>query len=152
MKLCFNFAQAATYVSRYWSNFFVYPLAAALKVVEKTVWITKPVGEHLFEGYTDPLLSIASKLPGFSVMQLPADKIGFFYGRNGSAEHEGAFNMDIGAMDSDRLGALRNWNYKNYSDYYKDACASLEGSAGDFFPTKLTRDSEWTMFAPDICK
>ncbi|KAJ9578471.1 hypothetical protein L9F63_005291, partial [Diploptera punctata] len=143
---------AATYVSRYWSNFLVYPLAAALKVVEKTVWITKTVQEHLFDGYTDPLLSIATSLPGFSVMKLPADKIGFFYGRNGSADYEGAFNMDTGAENSSRFGRLKHWNYRNYSTYYKDECSDLDGSAGDFFPSKLTRDVTWSMFAPDICR
>ena len=121
-------------------------------MVEKTVWITKTVGEHLFDGYTDPLLTIATSLPGFAVMKLPADRIGFFYGRNGSADHEGAFNMDTGATDSSSLGVLKNWNYRNYSDYYNDECSDLDGSAGDFFPTKMTRNSKWSMFAPDICK
>ncbi|PSN44142.1 Protein peste [Blattella germanica] len=143
---------SAAYVSRYWSNFLVYPLAAALKIVEKTVWVSKTVGEHLFDGYTDPLLSIANSLPGFASMELPADKIGFFYGRNGSSDYEGALNMDTGALDSSNLGVLRTWKDRNVSDYFEGECSRIKGSAGDFFPRELTRDQEWSMFATELCK
>jgi hypothetical protein len=51
---------------------------------EKTLWVTKPVSELLFDGYADPLLSIASRIPWLSSLQAPVDRVGFFYGKNDS--------------------------------------------------------------------
>ena len=45
------------------------------------VFITKTVGQLLFDGYEDPLLDLAQKIPDFVGIEIPKeyDKFGWFY-------------------------------------------------------------------------
>jgi len=116
------------------------------------IWVTKTTGELLFEGYNDPILSMAVKLPSFSDTKIPADKFGWFYGRNGSSEFEGSFNMETGEDDISRLGVLRQWNYRNRTDFFEADCGQVKGSAGELFPPGQTRDKPLEMFSADLCR
>jgi hypothetical protein len=119
---------------------------------EKTIWITKPVSELLFDGYTSPLLSVVNKIPGLSSFQIPADRLGFFYSRNGSAMFDGVFNMETGAEDISNLGKLRYWNYNNRTKYYGGECGEVRGFTGELFPPGQTRNKTLETFAPDLCR
>ncbi|XP_069695607.1 protein peste-like isoform X2 [Periplaneta americana] len=143
---------AASAVSRHWSGVLVYPLSAALSVASRSLWLTRPVSEMLFDGYSDPLLSIASNIPGISALELPGDRIGFFYGRNGSAEFDGVFNMETGAADISRLGEMRCWNYLNDSKLYEGECGRITGFAGELFPPGQTKNRPLKVFAVDLCR
>jgi hypothetical protein len=118
----------------------------------KTIWVTKPVSELLFDGFTDPVLSVVSSIPGLSTFQRRTDKIGFFYGRNGSAVFEGVFNMETGTDDVTNLGILRNWNYKNHTSYYDGGCGDVRGSGGELFPPVQAKRTTFEVFLPDICR
>lgn len=100
--------QGVSFFTRYWDDMFIYPLSATLEMVEKTIWVTKPVSEFLFDGYTDPLISMASSLPGLSSLLAPWGRVGMFYGRNDSASFDGVFNVETGTDDVTKRGILRN--------------------------------------------
>jgi hypothetical protein len=119
---------------------------------QNTIWVTKPVSEFLFDGYTDPVLSVMSSIPGLTSLQVPTDRIGFFYGRNNSALFDGVFNMDTGTDDVTKRGILRNWNYENRTSYYGGACGDVRGSAGQFFPPGQKKDKNFEIFFPDVCR
>lgn len=116
------------------------------------VWITKTTGELLFEGYSDPILTMAIKLPNLAQTKIPADKFGWFYARNGSAEYEGVFNMETGEDDISRLGRLRQWNYDTRTNFFEAECGQVNGSAGELFPPGQTRDKAVEMFSADLCR
>lgn len=143
--------QSASFITRYWDDLLLKPLSVALTMFEKTLWVTKPVSEFLFDGYADPFLSIGSRLPGLSSLQTPVDRVGFFYGRNDSATFDGVFNVETGTDDVTKRGILRNWNYKN-STSCDGECGGVRGSAGDFFPPVQTKHTTLEAFFPGVCR
>jgi len=94
---------------------------------------------------------MVSSLPGLASLLPPVDRIGIFYGRNGSATFDGVFNVETGTDDVTKRGILRNWNYKN-STSYDGECGGVHGSAGDFFPPVQTKLTKLGLFIPDICR
>jgi hypothetical protein len=118
---------------------------------EKTIWVTKPVSEHLFDGFTDPLLSAASSIPVLSLLKVPVDRVGFLYGRNNSALYDGLFNVETGTDDVTKRGILRNWNFKNRTSTDGE-CGEVRGTAGEFFPPVQTKHTNLEIFLPDFCR
>jgi hypothetical protein len=116
------------------------------------VWVTKTTGELLFDGYTDPILTMAVTMKSLADTKIPVDKFGWFYGRNGSSEFDGVFNMETGEEDISRLGVLRQWNYRNRTDFFEGDCGQVNGSAGEFFPPGQTREKPIEMFSADLCR
>jgi hypothetical protein len=129
----------------------MYPVSGAMRMFVKTIWTTTTVSQILFDGFTDPLLRMASSIPGLAPVGVPADKIGFFYGRNGSAVFEGVFNMETGTDDITKLGILSHWNYKSHTSYYDGGCAEVRGSAGELFSPGQTKQT-FEIFLPDMCR
>ncbi|KAG5899066.1 hypothetical protein JTB14_028237 [Gonioctena quinquepunctata] len=145
-------ALSSAFAARSWHYLVKKGLSVSLTTMLNSIAITKPVGDVLFSGYEDPLLNMAAKLPFLSQKGLPfMDKFGWFYGRNGSGEFEGIFNIDTGK--SSRLGVLERWKYATHTPYYPDHCGNVQGaSAGDFFPKKLTKESIIKLFSSDLCR
>jgi hypothetical protein len=106
-------------------------------MLEKSIWVTKPVSELLFDGYADPLLNAASSIPVLSSLQVIVDTVGFMYGRNDSALYDGVINVETGTDDATKRGILRNWNYKNRTADDGEY-GEIRGSAGEFFPPVQT--------------
>lgn len=127
-------------------------LAAAIASFRTKVHTTKTVREFLFEGYSDPLLNLASILPaGVTPVQIPFDKFGWFYSRNGSATYDGVFNMFTGVSDIHKFGEIGQWNYANPTKYYQSPCGIINGSAGEFFPPYQNKDNI-SLFVSDVCR
>jgi len=121
---------------------------ALVKSVEP-LFVTKTVGQLMFEGYEDELLNITSKLkvPEFSV---PFDKFGWYYPRNNSQTYDGVFNMHTGTDDIHLLGIMDRWNYEQYTTYYDGQCSRITGSTGEILPP-LENERGVGLFAPEIC-
>jgi hypothetical protein len=117
----------------------------------KSMWMTKPVSELLFDGFTDPLLRVALIFPRILPVTLPGKRVGFLYGRNDSSLYEGVFNVETGTDDVTKRGTIRNWNYKNHTsnDGY---CEEFRGSTGEFFPPVQTKHTNLEIFIPDFCR
>ncbi|KAJ8898075.1 hypothetical protein PR048_003435 [Dryococelus australis] len=71
--------QAASYVARDWSYFLQKPMSIAFSTLGQEVHVTKPVGELLFDGYSDPVISMGSSFPLPPEIKIPYDKFGWFY-------------------------------------------------------------------------
>ncbi|KAF4527839.1 hypothetical protein B566_EDAN014640, partial [Ephemera danica] len=106
------------------------PLSLVITQLE-TRHVTKTVRELLFDGYEDPLISLAGKLPALAKIDIPFDRFGWFYERNNSDVYDGHFNMDTGADDIEKVGRLRYWNYANRTKYFPSHCGDVNGSAGE---------------------
>ncbi|GFQ69286.1 protein croquemort [Trichonephila clavata] len=110
-----------------------------------TWFIQKPVRELLFEGYDDKLMQIAK-----TFMHLPYDKFGWFYKRNGT--DDGLITMFTGENDIETVDEIDSWNGENTVPAYDPPCNMINGSAGDMWPPKRTRQDKITLFVTDICR
>lgn len=56
--------------------------------------------------------------------------------------------------DIAKLGKLNTWNFASRTDFFGDACGSLEGaSAGELFPPRVTNDNQViSIFSPEMCR
>ncbi|XP_014244542.1 protein croquemort-like isoform X2 [Cimex lectularius] len=145
-------AMSAAFTVRDWSEFMKLSFGFGVVRVNTKLHVTEKVGEILFDGYSDPLIDIAMSLPNMMGVNIPYDKFGWFYKRNGTSDSEGVFNMDTGENNIYNLGKLHNWNYKPTTDFYPDGCGMVNGSAGELFPPKQTKDKKLQFYSPDLCR
>ncbi|XP_050293736.1 uncharacterized protein LOC126734243 [Anthonomus grandis grandis] len=118
--------------------------------LDVNVYGTHTAGECLFDGYKDPLLSMANHLPVQLSNAPNYDKFGWFYTRNNSEKFEGQFNMDTG--HTGQLGELYSWKFMNQTPYFSNKCGKVGGSAGEFFPSDLRKESLIKFFSADLCR
>ena len=128
------------------------PVSSGVRMFGKTVWITRTARQLLFEGYDDPLLTIANTVPGMNDVYIPEDKVGWFYNRNGSTTFDGTFNTYTASDDISKLGGIFNWNFDKRTKFFSGKCGEVKGSVGDLFPPGQTREKSIYMFSPDICR
>jgi hypothetical protein len=77
-KYIMQFSQTAAFVARSWSLFMQTPLSLAITQLENR-HVTKTVRELLYDGYEDPLVSLAGRLPALAKIDIPFDRFGWFY-------------------------------------------------------------------------
>lgn len=70
--------------------------------------------------------------------------------RNNSDTYDGTFNMLTGTNNIYEMGIVKEWNFVNKTDYYKDSCAIIGGTNGDLWPP-LKNNKTADIFVPDIC-
>jgi hypothetical protein len=115
-------------------------------------WVTKTAREFLYDGYNNPLLTIASRMPQLSQTRFTEEKFAWFYKRNNTSEQDGHFNMDTGEDDISRIGRVRSWNFKNRSNFFGDECGEVRGTIGDLYPPGLNKNMPVEMFSAEFCK
>jgi hypothetical protein len=109
---------------------------------------TRPARDWIFEGFSDSLLTMGSFLTQST--DIPMDKFGWFYKRNGTGWADGVIKMASGAGDYSKLGEILDWNGSNRT-HYPGACGEIKGVASGFMP--MNRDLDhFDFFSPDICK
>ncbi|XP_005188827.2 protein peste [Musca domestica] len=125
----------------------------AMTLSSRQVTVTKTANEWLFKGYKDPLVTIGGFVAKFvKEVEVPYDRIGWLYTRNGSSTYDGHFNMFTGADDIAKMGQIYSWNYRTHNGAFPGACGRVRGSMGEFFPPNLTpKDSVW-MYVPNVCR
>lgn len=120
---------------------------------KQEIAVTKLAREFLFEGYEDELVNAAKAMPFLTEgKNIPFDRVGWFYMRNDTAELTGVFNAHTGEKDISQLGQLKNWNYVNRTTFFRDHCGIVNGSAGELYPPKVTKDRPVAIFTPDLCR
>jgi hypothetical protein len=139
-------------MSNHWSYFSTVPVSAALRLMGKSVWMTRTVGEYLVQGYTEPLLTVSNMIPWLSTSGRSSDKVGVIYERNGSAMIEGVMNVDTGEEDLSKMGKIYYHNYDNQSQVFEAECGRVMGSVGEFFGTMLNREKPLDFFFADFCR
>lgn len=130
---------------------------------------THTVRELLFDGYDDPLLDFIRQahIPG---VNLPFDRFGWFYARNGSADYDGRVNMYTGAEPTDAAasagdsdttdtppsiettGNVYAWNGSNRTAFYRGDCGRLRGSTGELWHPNVQLGEPVEIFATDVCR
>ncbi|XP_055930524.1 protein croquemort-like isoform X2 [Argiope bruennichi] len=108
-------------------------------------FVRKPVRELLFEGYDDKLMKIAK-----TFMNLPYDKFGWFYKRNGT--DDGEFSAFTGAIDLQKVDEVDTWNGERNVTSFDPPCNIIKGSAGDMWPPSKSHRDHVTLFVTDICR
>lgn len=138
--------------SKHWSYFSAFPVSATLRLVGKSVWMTKSVGEYLIQGYTEPLLTVSNIIPWSPIPGRSSDKVGLIRERNGSAMIEGVMNVDTGEEDLSKMGKIHYHNYDNQSQVFGAECGRVMGSVGEFFGTFLSKEKPLDLFFADLCR
>uniref|UniRef100_A0A0A1WNN1 Protein croquemort n=1 Tax=Zeugodacus cucurbitae TaxID=28588 RepID=A0A0A1WNN1_ZEUCU len=124
-----------------------------LKLYGQEMSITRTVDEMLFTGYSDDMLDMARAMPLFGKdVEVPFDKFGWFYTRNGSADLTGVFNVYTGADDISKIGKMHTWNFKHHTGFFQSTCGLINGSAGEFHPPYLKENGSVSLFTPDMCR
>uniref|UniRef100_A0A1I8NNC5 Protein croquemort n=1 Tax=Stomoxys calcitrans TaxID=35570 RepID=A0A1I8NNC5_STOCA len=140
--------------TKYWDVMNTRLVNMGLTMYQQEMTVTKTVDELLFTGYSDDMITTARTMTSIfgKKVEVPFDKFGWFYTRNGSADLTGVFNVYTGADDISRLGQMHTWNYKSHSGFFDSHCGMTNGSAGEFYPPNLTPDSIVGLFTPDMCR
>ncbi|KAI5633917.1 CD36 family domain-containing protein [Phthorimaea operculella] len=136
------------YFMRYQRNILKIPVDVFLRTVHDNLFITANVSTWMFEGFDDPVLDIANRIPNFPI-PIPFDRFGWFYGRNATMTYDGIFNINTGAEEFSRLGKVETWNYSNRT-VYRDECGIIKGSTGELWAPELDQ-AEVNVFASDLC-
>lgn len=130
-------------------------LNGILLAIKEKLFITKSVGEIIFDGYHDPMFDgiedIKSLLPSGVVPEgAIMDKFAFFYGRNGTDWTDGVWNMHTGAEDNTLVGKVHTWNYTD-NIFFPGDCGRVMGGAGEFYPPSLNK-SFIQLYSNDLCR
>jgi len=147
-----------------------------LATIEAKLFVRKSVGELLFSGYRDPILEIKTAMDeddeyDYDVFDeyedyekqeyveqtddnnVPMDKFGWFYKRNGTSWADGDLSTHSGKSDFSLLGKIDTWNYRKTTDAYTGECGKVQGSAdGLFAPGVVGREKELRIFSTDLCR
>ncbi|XP_039283891.1 protein croquemort isoform X2 [Nilaparvata lugens] len=143
-------ALAAARRVRYKSKFEQRTTSLALTLMSQGVHVTKPVRQLLFDGYSDPLVTLGHT---FSSANSPFDRFGWFYKRNGSYSFDGTFTINTGVTDMNRLGVLERWNYNTRTSFYPGRCGNVYGGSGDLYPPGAkNKHSNVSLYSADICR
>ncbi|XP_076069936.1 lysosome membrane protein 2-like [Oratosquilla oratoria] len=114
-----------------------------------TVFITKTVGELLFKGYDEPLLSEISKYTK-DPMHL-SGKFGFFYMRNNS--NDGVYKVFSGQLGMDNYQNIVEWRGMSKLDFWKNEyCNSINGTEGSQYPPGLSRSRNLKIYTSELCR
>ncbi|XP_022643919.1 scavenger receptor class B member 1-like isoform X4 [Varroa destructor] len=118
------------------------------KFGDRKTFAVRTVRQLLYEGYRDDILDF---MRGTLGVNLP-DKMGYLYGRNGSAAQ--AITINTGAKNINDLGKIILIDGKKQLPFYKSPCDKIEGTNGERqaqFPPSSPPPSI-TVFMPSLCR
>lgn len=124
---------------------------ALLNLRGGSLFVTKTVGELLFDGYDDPVLDVLRNMED-PIVVMPFNKFGWFVDRNGSWSYDGEFNMNTGEEDLSKRGTLHLWNGRSATEFYSDDCSQINGTNGRLWAPNLNTETDLTVFLTDICR
>jgi hypothetical protein len=142
-------ALSAANQAKSWNIFKVKGVEISLAFFGQQIHLTKTASELLFEGYDDPIISVAKDIAKVMGIDVPFDRFGWFYQRNESSLLTGNFNADT---QTEKLGQLRNWNYQSKMSFFDDECSDLSGASDGLFPPLRTARDTISVFSPEICR
>ncbi|KAL7633573.1 UNVERIFIED_CONTAM: hypothetical protein RMT77_016106 [Armadillidium vulgare] len=124
-------------------------MSSMLEVLKEAAFTRKSVRDLVW-GYDDQLIDLSKKfLPKNE--QLPFDKFGYFYQRNGSTD--GIFNVFTGNLSMSNYTIIDTFNYTKELKYWKTAeCNRINGTDGTSYPPRLSKDDVLYMFNENLCR
>ncbi|GAB6025711.1 scavenger receptor class B, member [Chamberlinius hualienensis] len=123
-------------------------LSFALSTLHEKFFVEKKVRQVLFEGYDDPIITIAKQILG----RFPFDKFGYFYGRNGSTTEE--YNIYTGnGGNMHRFTIIEKYRNKTKLDTWDgEECNEVRGTDGSTHPPFLDQSRKLEIFTGDFCR
>ncbi|KAE9553193.1 hypothetical protein FO519_003589 [Halicephalobus sp. NKZ332] len=123
---------------------------------QETAFITVKVGDLLFDGYKDKLVSaICGKAIVKSICKaigIP-ERIGIFYGQNNT--DDGLYEINTGLKDRSLLGNLYSWNNMTRlpdSVWYGPRARAIHGNDGQLFKPFLKKNEVQQLFVAQVCR
>jgi len=129
-------------------SFFNTLTMSGIMKTRSSLFTKKTAKELLFDGYSDPLLTMGSFFAKDN--GIPMDKFGWFYKRNGTTWSDGIVNMATGQKDFQDVGSIKFWHGSNRT-MYPDECGDLRGTSAGFTPPDINRQYI-DFFSTDICR
>lgn len=149
--ILFLFLQTVAYAVRHGDALMKLGVNLIMNLRGGSLFVTEKVGDFLYDGYEDPLLSYL-KSTNSEIFVIPFDKFGWFVDRNGSWSYDGVFNMNTGENDISQMGMLNLWNNETTTPFYSDGCSAINGTTGELWPPNLNSEGDLTLFVSDICR
>lgn len=72
-----------------------------------------------------------------------------------SFQRNGTIERGISSMSyagDKNFGRILTWNHRNRTDFFKDRCGEIKGSAGEFYPLNVRKDRPLTLYSSELCK
>lgn len=114
---------------------------------KSSFFVRKSVRELLFDGYEDPILSMA-KLMGFEV---PSTKFCWLLNKNGT--DDGEFTIFTGSKGMQNYGEMDKYNGLSETNGFHGHCNMINGTVGDMWPPlALENRDNVTLFIQDFCR
>uniref|UniRef100_A0AC35FZ97 Uncharacterized protein n=1 Tax=Panagrolaimus sp. PS1159 TaxID=55785 RepID=A0AC35FZ97_9BILA len=133
-----------------------FAIEEATKLANETLFLTVNVGDLLFNGYNDPLVSSICKYPGVSTicksLGIP-EKVGLFYGQNNT--DDGSYLINTGLKSAKDLGKLYAWKNMTVLPgkyWYGPQARMINGTDGQLFSPFLLPNQKLTIFVGQICR
>lgn len=123
--------------------------AASIGLNAENVYETRTAEEWIFKGFSLLSVSVAKFLFPEDV---PYDRIGYLYPRNGSSSFEGDINIFTGADDINKMGQIHSWNNLTHTGAFEGECGRVKGSMGEFFPSNLKANDSVYLYMPKMCR
>jgi len=125
-----------------------------LKLNKEKLFVKHKVGDILFNGFNDPVLTFMEDLKLILKEFIPdglfMDKFGLFYARNGTDYVDGVWNMFTGKGNNQNMGKVHSWNYTT-EGFFPGKCGRVKGGAGEFYPPRLNK-THVDLFTNDLCR
>ncbi|KAB0794887.1 hypothetical protein PPYR_11726 [Photinus pyralis] len=128
-------------------SFFFVKNPVKLALMFSNIYVRKTARE-LMSGYETSIMAAANAL-NFVTGENAPDKFGYLYAANQTIGFDGTYNVRNTVGDD--FGALKNWNYNNFTLFYEGQCGKINGSAGELYPQNLKPD-HITFFSADLCR
>jgi len=129
-------------------------IEGAATVENETAFITVRVGDLLFDGYKDRLISsICNWIPRICKLLRIPERIGIFYGQNNT--DDGLYEINTGLKDRSLLGHLYSWNNLTRvpnTTWYGPKAREIKGSDGQLFKPFLNKNEVQQLFVAQVCR
>uniref|UniRef100_A0A1I7ZNN7 Lysosome membrane protein 2 n=1 Tax=Steinernema glaseri TaxID=37863 RepID=A0A1I7ZNN7_9BILA len=136
------------------SSWYKWGIEFASSLQNETPFITVTVGELLFEGYEDPLVSKLCAVPIVSSicksMGIPP-RIGLFYGQNNT--NDGTYEINTGRFEPSLIGHVYSWNNMTQlpsTVWWSPEARKINGYDGQLFPPGMRRGEVVDLFVGQI--
>ncbi|XP_023177279.2 uncharacterized protein LOC111603776 [Drosophila hydei] len=130
------------------NTFFQFVASTTLSSTQE-VSDTRTAEEWLFKGYVHSLVTLGKMI---SPENVPFDRVGYQYGRNGTTSFDGDINMFTGSDDISKMGQIHTWNNLTHTGAYNGTCGNVMGSMGEFFPPNLNTNDTVYLYMPKMCR
>ncbi|ALC39338.1 pes, partial [Drosophila busckii] len=130
-------------------NSFFHFFASTSLSSSQQVHVTHTAEEWMFKGFESSLINLGKLI---SPENVPYDRFGYQYQRNGSSGFDGDLNMFTGADDPRKMGEVYTWNNLTHTGAFKGDCGKVRGSMGEFFPPNLSTNDSVHLYMPKMCR